>query len=226
MERIKILKQEGRDKLFTLNLVPGITVYREQLVKINGVEYRAWDPFRSKLAAAIINGLEKDVIREGDKVLYLGTSTGTTASHISDIIGEKGLLIGVEVSARVAREFIEKVAKPRKNVLPFLADARFPSRYSGFGKVDVVYCDVAQHDQTEIAIANCKLHLKEGGKLLLVVKTRSIDVLKEPSEVIKDEVRKLSESGFARISVIRLEPFDKDHALVFSTYSGALASAS
>jgi fibrillarin-like pre-rRNA processing protein len=218
MERIKIVKEGERDKLYTLNLTPSLSVYNEKLFTINGVEYRTWDPFRSKLAAAILNGLPVEAIKEGDKVLYLGTSTGTTASHISDIIGEKGLLIGVEVSVRVAREFIERVAKPRKNVLPFIADARYPSRYSGFGKVDVVYCDIAQQDQTDIAIENCKFHLRDGGRLLLVVKTRSIDVLEEPSEVVKNEVVKLSKRGFIISSVVRLEPFDKDHALVFSIY--------
>lgn len=218
MERIKIVREGERDKLYTLNLTPSLSVYNEKLFTIDGLEYRAWDPFRSKLAAAILNGLPVDAIKEGDKVLYLGTSTGTTASHISDIIGEKGLLIGVEVSVRVAREFIERVAKPRKNVLPFIADARYPSRYSGFGKVDVVYCDIAQQDQTDIAIENCKFHLRDGGRLLLVVKTRSIDVLEEPSEVVKNEVVKLSKRGFIISSVVRLEPFDKDHALVFSIY--------
>jgi fibrillarin-like pre-rRNA processing protein len=218
MERIIIKEEEGRVKLYTLNLTPGKNVYGEQLVNFEGLQYRAWDPYRSKLAAALLKGLQLDVIREGDKVLYLGTSTGTTASHISDIICEKGLIIGVEVSARVAREFIEKVAKQRKNVLPFLADARYPSRYSGFGKVDVVYCDIAQHDQTEIAIANCRYHLKEGGRLLLVIKTRSIDVLEDPARVIAKEVGKLKENNFSIQSIIRLEPFDKDHALVFSFY--------
>ena len=52
------IKSEGERKLATENLVPGNQVYKEKLVVKKGIEYRLWDPFRSKLAAAIMNGLE------------------------------------------------------------------------------------------------------------------------------------------------------------------------
>jgi fibrillarin-like pre-rRNA processing protein len=208
-------REDGRTSVFTRNLVPGNRVYDEDLLKIHGSEYRAWDPFRSKLAGAIIKGeLDPDVIKEGDKVLYLGASTGTTASHVSDIVGSAGLVVGVEMSARVGREFLEKVAKARGNVIPFIADARETERFGEFGKMDVVYCDIAQRDQTEIAIANARRHLKEGGRLLLVVKARSIDQLKDPKLVFKEEAQKVKDAGFVVESVIDLRPFDKDHAMI------------
>src|SRR5271157_519866 len=216
MSRLIIEEKNGRTILLTRNLAPGIRVYNEEMVAREGVEYRAWDPFRSKLAAAILKGLSPDVIGVGAKVLYLGTSTGTTASHVSDLVGEKGLLVGVEFAPRVAREFIEKVARERANVIPFVADARDPSRYS-VTQFDVVYCDIAQPDQTEIAIANCRRAMKKGGTLLLVVKARSIDVLKEPSKVFAEEKAKLVASGFAVHMIIELSPFDKDHALIHAT---------
>lgn len=214
----RLLKEDkmGRSVLLTLNLVPGKRVYNEDLVKRHGAEYRTWDPFRSKLAAAIIKGLPADVISEGERVLYLGVSTGTTASHVSDIVGENGLLIGVEFSARVAREFVEKVARERENVIPFVLDARDPTKYS-MGPVDAVYCDIAQPDQTDIAITNCKAMLKPGGTLLLVVKARSIDVLKEPERVFAEERKKLERAGFAVRKTVELSPFDKDHALIYAT---------
>ncbi len=205
----------GRSVLLTRNLAKGKRVYNENLVLRDGVEYRSWDPFRSKLAAAILKGLPEDVILEGDRVLYLGTSTGTTPSHVSDIVGENGLVIGVEFAPRVAREFVENVARQRKNVIPFVADARHPAKYS-VSKVDVVYCDVAQPDQTDIAVANCKALLKDGGRLLLVLKARSIDVLKEPASVFKEEAKKLEKAGFTIRQIIELSPFDKDHALVYA----------
>jgi len=212
-----LLREErgGRTLLFTRNLSPGRRVYNEELVAKVGVEYRAWDPFRSKLAAAILKGLPDGVIGEGEKVLYLGASTGTTASHVSDLIGEKGVLIGVEFAPRVAREFVEKVARERRNVIPFVADARDPSKYD-IVKVDVVYCDIAQPDQTEIAVTNCKMMLKKGGRLLLVVKARSIDVLKKPEKVFEQETRKLEEAGFRVDTVVELSPFEKDHALILA----------
>jgi fibrillarin-like pre-rRNA processing protein len=208
-------REAERRGAFTRNLVPGNRVYDEELVKIRGSEYRSWDPYRSKLAGAILKGeLEPDIIKAGDKVLYLGASTGTTASHVSDIVGSEGLVVGVEMSARVGREFLEKVVKARTNVIPFISDARETERFGEFGKMDVVYCDIAQRDQTEIAIANAKRHLKKGGRLLLVVKARSIDQLKEPKLVFKEEAQKLRDAGFLVENVVDLRPFDKDHALV------------
>jgi fibrillarin-like pre-rRNA processing protein len=190
-------------------------VYDEDLLKIEGKEYRSWDPYRSKLAGAILKGeLPRDIIKSGDKVLYLGASTGTTASHVSDIVGMGGLVVGVEMSARVGREFLEKVAKARMNVIPFISDARDTEKFGGFGKMDVVYCDIAQRDQTEIAIRNAREHLRDGGRLLLVVKARSIDQLKEPKLVFKEEEQKLRDAGFLIDGMIDLRPFDKDHALI------------
>lgn len=208
-------ERHGRTFLLTKNLARGKRVYNEELVVKEGIEYRTWDPFRSKLAAAILKGLPEDVIREGDKVLYLGTSTGTTPSHVSDLIGEKGLLAGVEFAPRVARDFVENVARERKNVIPFVADARDPSKYS-IATFDVVYCDIAQPDQTEIAIQNCRQLLREGGRLLLVVKARSIDVVREPSEIFKEEARKLESAGLRIQTVLELSPFDKDHSLILA----------
>ena len=51
------------------------------------IEYRVWNPFRSKLAAAILGGVEKIHIKPGVKVLYLGAASGTTVSHVADIVG-------------------------------------------------------------------------------------------------------------------------------------------
>jgi fibrillarin-like pre-rRNA processing protein len=195
--------------------VPGNRVYDEELLKIHGSEYRSWDPYRSKLAGAILKGeLSSDVIKSGDKVLYLGASTGTTISHVSDIVGSEGLVIGVELSARVGRDFLEHVAKARRNVIPFIADARETERFGEFGKMDVVYCDIAQRDQTEIAIANARAHLKRDGRLILIVKARSIDGLKEPTEVFKEEAQKLRDARFVVERVVDLRPYDKDHALI------------
>ncbi|MEM2429408.1 MAG: fibrillarin-like rRNA/tRNA 2'-O-methyltransferase [Nitrososphaerales archaeon] len=215
VDRLKRVKINGEERLATLNLAEGIQVYNEKLIKLNGLEYRVWDPFRSKLAAALLKGLKEFPISESSKVLYLGVSTGTTASHISDIIGNNGILFGVEFAPRVAREFIDRVVKHRKNVIPIIEDARRPDKYlSIFGKVDIVYCDLAQPDQTEIAILNCKKYLKNGGHLLLIVKARSIDVIKEPKEIFKIEAEKLENEGFKINQIIKLDPFDKDHALI------------
>ena len=166
---------EGEEKLFTENLSPGKQVYKEKLLNKKGIEYRNWEPFRSKLAACIMNGLEEFPFRKKSSILYLGVSTGTTISHISDIVGPKGMIFGVEHSSRVARDFLDRVAVYRKNIVPIIQDAKKPDQYfSVFSKVDVVYVDIAQPDQTKIAIANCKMYLKKKGILFLVIKTLSL----------------------------------------------------
>ncbi|MEO9277464.1 MAG: fibrillarin-like rRNA/tRNA 2'-O-methyltransferase [Nitrososphaera sp.] len=214
------VKVDGERRLATINLVPGNQVYREKLVKIKDEEFRAWDPYRSKLAAAIMNGLETLPIVRKSKVLYLGASTGTTASHVSDIVGPSGIVFCVEHASRVAREFLDRVASLRSNIVPILQDARNPKEYfSVYCQVDVVYSDIAQPDQTEIAIANCKSYLKKGGYIMLVIKTRSIDVTRKPSDVIKSEAKKLADN-FEIIQEINLEPYEGDHAMMVAKYLG------
>jgi len=211
------IQVEGEKKLATQNLVPGNQVYNEKLVQHKGSEYRIWNPFRSKLAAAIMNDLKNFPFNQKSDVLYLGVSTGTTISHISDIVNQGGTIFGIEHASRVARDFLDRVASHRKNIVPIIQDARRPEEFfSVYKKVDIVYVDIAQPDQTNIAIENCRLYLKSGGYLFLVIKTRSIDVVKDPKIVIKDEIKKL-ETLFEIKQTIDLHPYDKDHAMVIAT---------
>ena len=210
------IQVEGEKKLATQNLVPGNQVYNEKLVQHKGSEYRIWNPFRSKLAAAIMNDLKNFPFNQKSDVLYLGVSTGTTISHISDIVNQGGTIFGIEHASRVARDFLDRVASHRKNIVPIIQDARRPEEFfSVYKKVDIVYVDIAQPDQTNIAIENCRLYLKSGGYLFLVIKTRSIDVVKDPKIVIKDEIKKL-ETLFEIKQTIDLHPYDKDHAMVIA----------
>lgn len=218
-DAIRWMVIDGEKHLATLNLVVGNNVYGEKMVKYKKDQYRIWDPFRSKLAGALKKGLRKLPITNGTKVLYLGASTGTTVSHISDIIGFSGIVFAVEPAVRVARELIENVASKRRNVVPIVEDARKPQSYfSVFGKVDVVYCDIAQPDQTDIAIGNCRVYLKPRGAMLIIIKTRSIDVTMEPKAVIAQEAKRLEENGFNIDQIINLDPFDKDHGIIYAIY--------
>jgi fibrillarin-like pre-rRNA processing protein len=211
-----ILTDNANEKhLATQNLINGNSVYGEKIIKYDDIEYRLWDPFRSKLAGAIMKGLKENPIKQSSKVLYLGASTGTTVSHVSDIIGNTGIIFPVEPSVRVARELLENVSSKRNNIIPILSDARNYLKYYGyFGIVDIVYSDIAQPDQTMIAIDNCKSYLKDNGDLLIIIKTRSIDVLTDPKTVTQNEAKKLEENNFTIIQIINLEPFEKDHFII------------
>ncbi|MCG2882215.1 MAG: fibrillarin-like rRNA/tRNA 2'-O-methyltransferase [Acidilobus sp.] len=209
---------DGSLRLATKNLVPGQRVYGERLFNYEGVEYREWNAYRSKLAAALLKGLEELPVKEGDRILYLGIASGTTASHISDIIGPKGLIYGVEFSPRVIRDLMQVVAD-RRNILPILADARMPERYRLMvGMVNGLYADVAQPEQADIVNRNARLFLEDGGYLLLAIKARSIDVTREPSDIYLREMKKLAQGGFEIIDVVHLDPFDRDHAMIYARY--------
>lgn len=205
--------EDGTRKLATVNLAPGAQVYGERLLKIQEIEYRLWDPHRSKLAAAILKGIKEAPISSGKKVLYLGAASGTTASHAADLVGISGLVYCVEISSRPLRDLLV-VCNRRTNMVPLLADARQPGSYCALvEKADVIYQDVAQPDQTDILLANVKAFLREGGHAVLALKARSIDVTKEPREIFNDEMEKL-EDELEIIDAKILEPYEKDHAML------------
>jgi fibrillarin-like pre-rRNA processing protein len=180
------------------------------------VEYRVWDAFRSKLAAAILKGLQNVPIKRGHRVLYLGAASGTTPSHVSDIVGETGQVYCVEFASRSMRDLINNVIAYRSNMSPFLEDARIPQRYALFipGKVDDIYCDVAQPEQARVLADNADLLLKAQGWIMFAVKAQSIDVTKEPSAVFQQEIKVLKSRGFKVEEVVGLEPYDKAHAMI------------
>jgi len=208
-----VIEDDGSERIATKNLVPGQKVYGERIVKWKGEEYRIWNPNRSKLAAAILNGLKNFPIKPGTTVLYLGIASGTTASHVSDIIDWEGKIFGIEFSPRVLRELVPLVEE-RRNIVPILGDATKPEEYRALvTKVDVIFEDVAQPTQAKILIDNAKAYLKSGGYGMISIKSRSIDVTKEPEEVFREVEKELSEY-FEVVERISLEPYEKDHALI------------
>jgi fibrillarin-like pre-rRNA processing protein len=215
-EIYQILLEDGAKRLGTKNLTPGLDVYGERLIKVRRVEYRVWDAFRSKLAGAIIKGLQNVPIVPGSKVLYLGAASGTTPSHVSDIVGESGHVYCIEFAQRSLRDLVNNVAAYRSNISPMLEDARMPERYAMFinGKVDVVYCDVAQPEQAKLLSDNADYFLKPQGWVMLACKSQSIDVTMSPQDVYKQEARILCKRGYDVKEVIDLEPYDKAHAMI------------
>jgi fibrillarin-like pre-rRNA processing protein len=210
-----ITQEDGSRRLGTKNLAPGHIVYGERLVRSHGVEFRVWDAFRSKLAAAIWKGLETVPIQPSDKVLYLGAASGTTASHVSDIVGEKGHIYCVEFAARSIRDLVNNVCAYRMNMSPILADARLPESYTVLmEKVDDIYCDIAQPEQAKVLADNADMFLRARGGVMLAVKSQSIDVTKKPSDVYKEEASILKNRGFKIEQVVQLEPYDKAHAMI------------
>jgi len=214
------------DALATRNIVPGESIYGEKRVSVqadpsvkeSGIEYRVWNPFRSKLAAAIMSGVEDTHIHPGSKVLYLGAASGTTVSHVSDIVGSKGTVYAVEFSHRSGRDLLN-VAKKRTNLVPIVEDARHPHKFAMMiGAVDVIFADVAQPDQAQIVAQNAHTFLKNDGYVVISIKANCVDSTAEPEAVFAGEVNKLREEQMKPIEQVTLEPYERDHAVVVAQY--------
>lgn len=218
------------DLLATVNLVPGESVYGEKRISVENtaknddgtpttkVEYRVWNPFRSKLAAGILGGVDSIWMRPGSKVLYLGAASGTSVSHVSDIVGPTGTVYAVEFSHRSGRDLIGLATK-RTNIIPIVEDARHPLKYRMLlPLVDVIFADVAQPDQSRIVALNASLFLRKGGGVLISIKANCIDSTAPPEQVFAQEVEKLKSEKFFPKEQLTLEPYERDHALVSAVY--------
>ncbi|XP_055838506.1 rRNA 2'-O-methyltransferase fibrillarin [Episyrphus balteatus] len=210
------------DALVTRNFVPGSEVYGEKRIssEVDGekVEYRVWNPFRSKLAAAILGGVDKIHMPPGSKVLYLGAASGTTVSHVSDVVGPEGLVYAVEFSHRSGRDLIN-VAKKRTNIIPIIEDARHPHKYRMLvGMVDTIFADVAQPDQGRIVALNAQHFLKNNGHFVISIKASCIDSTAQPEAVFAAEVKKMQADKLKPQEQITLEPYERDHAVVVGVY--------
>lgn len=195
-------------KIATVNLSKGVKVYGEELIRDRSIEYRLWNPYRSKLAAAMLKGLKEFRIKRNSRVLYLGAATGTTASHVSDIAAE-GEVFCVEFSERNMRELI-KVCESRKNMMPILSDANNVEEYEDLIKeCDIIYQDVSTRDQSGMLKKNSTI-LKHGSYTYFIIKSQSIDIAKRPELIFKEELSNLSEI-FEVKEKIDLEPYDSLH---------------
>lgn len=201
-------------KLYSKNLVPGNKVYGEKLITFKGEEYREWDPYRSKLAAMILEKPSVDFLSSELKCLYLGASSGTTISHLSDIV-YNGIIYGVEFAERSMRQLIQNTNN-RKNIVPILGDANFPEKYANsvFTNIDLIYQDIAQPNQAQIAIANCSYYLKDKGILILTIKSQSIDSVQKPEKIYVQEKKILERAGYKISESFNIHRYAANHIIL------------
>jgi len=205
IHNVFLIEREGKEILATKSRYG--SHYGERKIG----EFREWIPSRSKLAAMFLKGHIVD-IKPNWKVLYLGAASGTTVSHLADIVDE-GIIYAVEYSAKPFAKFLQ-LAEERRNIIPLLEDASTPWKFNGIvEKVDLIYQDIAQKNQIEIFFANADMFLKKDGEGLIMVKARSIDSTAEP-EVVFERVIEELKSRFKVIAHGSLEPFHKDHIFV------------
>ena len=196
--------------LYTRNLRPGEKVYGEDLVSEEGIEYRRFDPWRSKLAAFATQGGDHWPYERVRSVLYLGGGHGTTASHLSDILPRATIHV-VEKSPRAFGSLLA-LAEKRTNLFPVLADVQLPERYrADCGEVDHLYMDVSQRGQVEIFLENLRASLKPHGTGFLMLKTRSVTQTESPRAVLRDSTRHLEDEDVEVLETVDLAPFSRGH---------------
>lgn len=209
--------------MVTKSLSPGDSVYQEKRVQVPNdagekVEYRVWNPYRSKIAAAILGGVDLFAISPGTKLLYLGAASGTTVSHVADVVGLEGAVYAVEFSQRSGRDLVN-MAKKRPNVIPIIEDARQPLKYRMVVPcVDVLFADVAQPDQARILGINAEHFLRRGGIFMISIKANCVDSTKKPDVVFKEQIEILKSLQFIPKEMVTLEPYEIDHAVVTGYY--------
>jgi fibrillarin-like pre-rRNA processing protein len=201
--------RDGRD-LYTRNRNPGTKVYGETLTAVDGVEYRAWDPFRSKAAALLLKGAPADILGSPRTVLYLGAAHGTTASHLSDLWPE-ATIFAIEKSPTSFAPLLA-LARTRPGLVPILADAQLPERYQAdVGPVDLLYQDVAQRNQASIFVENARACLGPRGRGILMLKVRSVTQQRPTTTVVREARAALVAAHLAVTFETALTPFSREH---------------
>ncbi|MFC1768742.1 fibrillarin-like rRNA/tRNA 2'-O-methyltransferase [Nanoarchaeota archaeon] len=208
---------KGRRRfLYTKSISKG-NVYGERIVREGSDEYREWNPTKSKLCAAILNGTSNIFIRNNFCVLYLGSSTGTTVSHVSDIVGKGGRIYALDIAPIVMKHLVF-LSEKRENIVPILADGSKPDEYADrISEVDMLYQDVAQKNQVEIFLKNAKRFLKNGGYGIITVKARSIDVSKNPKEVFRQVFSEIEKEAKI-VDKKTLDPYQRDHIILICKF--------
>ena len=217
------VRREGRSGIWTRNAVKGISVRGERRKRDSRIEWRAWDPNRSKVAAALLgtDNDPADILPEpGSTCLYLGASFGGTASFVHDMVcGSQnhleGQIIAVEIAPRAMRELVA-LASQRPGLVPVLGDARIPHTVSPYirGKADWIHQDLSIADQAETFVKIAGAFLKLGGTGLLSLKAaseRSSDG-DDDTRFTKAE-RILGKSDLEVVERIDLAGFEEQHVV-------------
>ncbi|MCL4345476.1 MAG: fibrillarin-like rRNA/tRNA 2'-O-methyltransferase [Candidatus Thermoplasmatota archaeon] len=187
------------------------SVYGEKIIKKHEYFLHAWEPKKSKLSAAISDGISRLPIEEDTETLYLGASSGTTVSHISDISND-GKIFAIEVAPEPFSKLLN-LSENRRNIYPVMANARIPDEYSFFlgHSPDFIYQDISQKDQTEILLRNMDA-FPEWNYAIYMLKAISIDSARKPDDVLNEQISKLKKrKGIKIIETINISNFHRGH---------------
>jgi len=231
--RIFQIQIGDKEQLATKNIVEGTKTHKEKIVIVNDEEFLEWNPYKSKLAAAIRNGLQILPIIKNSKVVCINPLEESTILHISNIIGSKGSVFVIDVDKN-KKSFLNKLVNTHKNIIPIydtVDELSFSSSITG--KVDALYVDILESEQIEQIVEKYGSLLKNEGFLMLV--TKKDDAILEndiagwmaEQRAGFDKIREITaklKSQFEIIQEINLgvnyvmEPYHKLHAFILAQY--------
>ena len=232
--RIFQIQIGNEEQLATKNMVKGTKTRKEKIVIVNNEEFLEWNPYKSKLAAAIRNGLQILPIIKNSKVVCINLLEESTILHISNIVGSNGSVFVIDVNKN-KKSFLNKLVDTRKNIIPIydtVDELSFSSSITG--KVDALYVDLPESEQIEQIVRNYGSLLKNEGFLMLVAKKDSDAILENDivgwmaeQRAGLNKIREITaklKSQFEIIQEINLginyamEPYHKLHAFILAQY--------
>ena len=179
--RIFQIQIGDKEQLATKNIVEGTKTHKEKIVIVNDEEFLEWNPYKSKLAAAIRNGLQILPIIKNSKVVCINPLEESTILHISNIVGSKGSVFVIDVDKN-KKSFLNKLVNTHKNIIPIydtVDELSFSSSITG--KVDALYVDIPESEQIETIVEKYGSLLKNEGFLMLIAK-------KDDNAIIENDI--------------------------------------
>ena len=179
--RIFQIQIGNEEQLATKNIVKGTKTRKEKIVIVNNEEFLEWNPYKSKLAAAIRSGLQILPIIKNSKVVCINLPEESTILHISNIVGSDGSVFVIDVNKN-KKSFLNKLVNTHKNIIPIydtVDELSFSSSITG--KVDALYVDIPESEQIETIVEKYGSLLKNEGFLMLIAK-------KDDNAIIENDI--------------------------------------
>ena len=179
--RIFQIQIGNEEQLATKNMVKGTKTRKEKIVIVNNEEFLEWNPYKSKLAAAIRNGLQIIPIIKNSKIVCINLLEESTMLHISNIVGSGGSVFVIDVNKN-KKSFLNKLVNTHKNIIPIYDKVDELSFFSSItGKVDALYVDIPESEQIEQIVEKYGSLLKNEGFLMLIAK-------KDDNAIIENDI--------------------------------------
>ncbi len=147
----------------TKNLIPGNSLFDEKIIQKSDSEFIEWNPYKSKLAASIRNGLQIFPISQNMNILFVTDIFDSTILHLSNIVGNDGKIRYISNQKDIP-ENISKIP----NIIKFDYEKENADK-----KFDFLYLDIQDNSFLEKTILYMKKFLKNNGFSIIFLKKES-----------------------------------------------------